>query len=175
LLFIIQRYKFLKENKIFFKKLDKQNIINYVYKKIMSKVKNGDTVSVHYTGKLDDGTVFDSSLNEGREPLTAKLGQNQLIKGFENALIDMSVGEKKTIKIESYNAYGPVVKEMVVEVPKSNLPEGVTVGQMLQAHTPQGPVNVKVVELTEDLAVLDGNHPLAGKDLTFDLEVLEIM
>ncbi len=141
----------------------------------MSKVKNGDTVSVHYTGKLDDGTVFDSSLNEGREPLTAKLGQNQLIKGFENALIDMSVGEKKTIKIESYNAYGPVVKEMVVEVPKSNLPEGVTVGQMLQAHTPQGPVNVKVVELTEDLAVLDGNHPLAGKDLTFDLEVLEIM
>lgn len=141
----------------------------------MSKVKNGDTVSVHYTGKLDDGTVFDSSLNQGRQPLTATLGQNQLIKGFENALIDMEVGEKKTIKIESHNAYGPVVQEMVVEVPKSNLPEGVVVGQMLQAHTPQGPVNVKVIELNEDSATLDGNHPLAGKDLTFDLELLEIM
>lgn len=140
----------------------------------MSKVKNGDTVSVNYTGKLDDGTIFDSSLNEGRTPLTATLGQNQLIKGFENALIDMEIGEKKTIKIESHNAYGPVVKEMIVEIPKGNLPEGVMVGQMLQAHTPQGPINVKVIELTENSATLDGNHPLAGKDLTFDLEVLEI-
>lgn len=141
----------------------------------MSKVKNGDTVSVHYTGKLEDGTVFDSSLNEGRTPLTATLGQNQLIRGFENALIDMEVGEKKTIKIDSFNAYGPVVKEMIVEIPKTNLPPEVEVGQMLQAHTPQGPVNVKVVDLTEDSATLDGNHPLAGKDLIFDLEVLEIM
>lgn len=140
----------------------------------MSKVKNGDTVSVNYTGKLEDGTIFDSSLNEGRTPLIATLGQNQLIKGFENALIDMSIGEKKTIKIEPQNAYGSIVKEMIVEVPKANLPEGVEVGQMLQAMTQQGPVNVKVIELKEDTAVLDGNHPLAGKELIFELELLEI-
>jgi FKBP-type peptidyl-prolyl cis-trans isomerase SlpA len=140
----------------------------------MSKVKNGDTVSVHYTGKLEDGTIFDSSVNNNRPPLTATLGQGQLIKGFEEGLIDMTVGEKKTIKIESVNAYGSVREEMVIEVPKANLPEGVEEGQMLQAMTQQGPVNVKVVELKEDSAILDGNHPLAGKDLIFDLELVQI-
>jgi FKBP-type peptidyl-prolyl cis-trans isomerase SlpA len=140
----------------------------------MSKVKNGDTVSVHYTGKLDDGTVFDSSLVEGRDPLTATLGKGQLIVGFENALIDMSIGEKKTIKIESHNAYGSVKQEMIAEVPKTNLPSDVTVGQQLQAMTQQGPVIVTVLEIKEDSVILDGNHPLAGKNLTFELELLSI-
>jgi len=140
----------------------------------MSKVKNGDTISVHYTGKLDDGTVFDSSLVECRDPLTATLGQGQLIVGFENALIDMEVGEKKTIKIESHNAYGSVREEMIAEIPKTNLPAEVEVGQQLQASTQQGPVIVKVLEIKEDTVVLDGNHPLAGKDLTFELELVSI-
>jgi FKBP-type peptidyl-prolyl cis-trans isomerase 2 len=141
----------------------------------MSKVKNGDTISVHYTGKLDDGTVFDSSLVEGRDPLKATLGQGQLIPGFENALIDMEVGQKKVVKIESQNAYGSIREEMIAEVPKTNLPENLVVGQQLQAMTQQGPVIVSVVEVKETSAVLDGNHPLAGKDLTFELELVEII
>jgi len=138
----------------------------------MSKVKNGDTVSVHYTGKLEDGTIFDSSLAENRSPLVAKLGQKQLIPGFENGLIDMSVGDKKTITIEPNDAYGPYIKEMVAEVPKTNLPAEIEVGQMLQAQTERGPINVRVVEIKEEVAVLDANHPLAGKTLTFDLELV---
>lgn len=140
----------------------------------MSKVKNGDTVSVHYTGKLDDGTIFDTSLSEGREPLKATLGQGQLIVGFETALIDMEVGQKKTVKIESNNAYGSIKEEMIGEVPKANVPSDLVVGQQLQAMTQNGPVIVKVVEVKEDSVVLDGNHPLAGKDLTFDLELVSI-
>lgn len=143
-------------------------------KKIMSKVKIGDTVSVNYTGKLDDGTIFDSSLTEGRSPLTATVGQKQLIPGFENALIDMLVGDKKTISIDPTEAYGPVIKEMIAEVPKTNLPSEIQIGQMLQAQTAQGPINVRVVEIKEDVAVLDANHPLAGKTLIFDLELVSI-
>lgn len=140
----------------------------------MKKIKNGDSVTVNYTGKLEDGTIFDSSLNEGREPLNATLGQGQLIKGFENGLIDMQIGEKKTIEISPEDAYGPSIKEMIAEVPKTNIPFEVEVGQMLQANSPQGPINVKVIELKEDSIVLDGNHPLAGKKLIFDLEVVNI-
>lgn len=140
----------------------------------MSKVKNGDSVSVHYTGKLEDGTVFDSSILQNREPIKASVGNKQLISGFENALIGMSVGEKKTVSIEPENAYGSVIDGMIGEVPKSNLPSDVEVGQMLQAQTPQGPLNVKVIEIKEDTVVLDGNHPLAGKKLIFDLELVSI-
>jgi FKBP-type peptidyl-prolyl cis-trans isomerase SlpA len=140
----------------------------------MEKVTSNSTVSVHYTGRLEDGTVFDSSLVEGREPLTATLGQGNLISGFENGLVDMIVGEKKTIEIEPENAYGQVNPQMVNEVAKSQVPEGVSVGDMLQAMSPSGPINVKVLEVNEDVVVLDANHPLAGQKLIFDLEVITI-
>jgi FKBP-type peptidyl-prolyl cis-trans isomerase SlpA len=140
----------------------------------MTKIKNGDNVSVHYTGKLEDGSVFDTSLSEGREPLTVTLGQGQLIPGFENGLIDMTVGEMKTIEIEPENAYGDIKPQMVSEVPLSQVPEGVKAGDMLQGQNQFGPVNVVVTEVKESTAVLDMNHPLAGKKLIFDLEVVSV-
>jgi FKBP-type peptidyl-prolyl cis-trans isomerase SlpA len=140
----------------------------------MEKVTSNSTVSVHYTGRLEDGTVFDSSLVEGREPLTATLGQGNLISGFEDGLVDMVVGEKKTVEIEPENAYGQINPQMVNEVAKSQVPEGVSVGDMLQAMSPAGPINVKVLEVNEDVVVLDANHPLAGQKLIFDLEVITI-
>ena len=140
----------------------------------MKKVQNGDTVVVNYTGRLEDGTVFDSSLTEGREPLKAQLGQGLLIKGFEDGLLEMNEGDKKTIEIEPTNAYGDINPEMIVEVPKEQIPEGVSVGDMLQAQGPMGPVNVRVAEIKEDVVIIDANHPLAGKKLIFDLEVMSI-
>ena len=140
----------------------------------MEKVMNESTVTVHYTGRLEDGTVFDSSLVEGRDPLTATLGQGNLIPGFESGLVDMTVGEKKTIEIEPENAYGQINPQMVNEVAKGQVPEGVSVGDMLQAMSPAGPINVKVLEINEDVVVLDANHPLAGQKLIFDLEVVSI-
>ena len=140
----------------------------------MRKIQTGDTVKVHYTGKLEDGSIFDSSLTEGREPIEVTLGQGQLIPGFEAGLIDMSEGEKKTVEIESADAYGEPRAEMINEVPKANVPEGVQAGEMLQGMGPQGPVNVKVVSVTEDTVTLDANHPLSGKKLIFDLEIVSI-
>jgi FKBP-type peptidyl-prolyl cis-trans isomerase SlpA len=140
----------------------------------MTKIKNGDNVSVHYTGKLEDGSVFDTSLAEGREPLTVTLGQGQLIPGFENGLIDMTAGEMKTIEIEPENAYGDIKPQMMSEVPLSQVPEGVKAGDMLQGQNQFGPVNVVVTEVKESTAVLDMNHPLAGKKLIFDLEVVSV-
>ena len=140
----------------------------------MRKIQSGDNVKVHYTGKLEDGSIFDTSLTEGREPLETTLGQGQLIKGFESGLIDMSEGEKKTIEIESADAYGEYNPEMINEIPKTQVPEGVKEGEMLQGMGPMGPVNVKVVEVKEETVVLDANHPLAGKKLIFELEVVEI-
>jgi FKBP-type peptidyl-prolyl cis-trans isomerase 2 len=140
----------------------------------MGKITSNSTVTVNYTGKLEDGSIFDSSLNEGREPLTATLGQGQLIKGFEDGLIDMEVGDKKTVEIESDMAYGQHNEAMIQEVPKEQVPEGVMVGHMLQANTPMGPINFRVLEVNEETVKLDGNHPLAGKKLIFDLEVLEV-
>jgi FKBP-type peptidyl-prolyl cis-trans isomerase 2 len=138
----------------------------------MEKVKNGDTLKVHYTGRLEDGKVFDSSLTEGREPLEVTLGQGMLIPGFESGLIGMSLGEKKTIEIEPDQAYGERRNDMTNEIPKSYVPEGVKVDDMLTGQSPQGPVNVRVAEVKEDTVVLDANHPLAGKKLIFDLEVV---
>jgi FKBP-type peptidyl-prolyl cis-trans isomerase 2 len=140
----------------------------------MGKITNNSTVTVNYTGKLEDGSVFDSSLNEGRTPLTATLGQGQLIKGFEEGLIDMEVGDKKTVEIDVDMAYGQYNEAMVQDVPKEQVPEGVVVGGMLQANTPMGPINFRVLEVNETNVKLDGNHPLAGKKLIFDLEVLEV-
>ena len=140
----------------------------------MRKVQIGDTITVNYTGRLEDGTIFDSSLNEGREPLTSTLGQGQLIAGFENGLIDMTIGESKTIEIEPENAYGEYIPEMMTVVGFNQVPEGVKVGETLQGNTPNGPINVLVKEITDEGVVLDANHPLAGKKLIFDLEVVGI-
>ena len=140
----------------------------------MKKITNSDTVVVHYTGKLEDGTIFDSSLTEGREPLNVTLGQGQLIKGFENGLVDMTEGEKKTIEIEPSDAYGEINEMLVTEVNKTQVPEGIEVGQMLQGMGPMGPINVTVVEVSESTVKVDANHPLAGKKLIFDLEVVSV-
>jgi FKBP-type peptidyl-prolyl cis-trans isomerase SlpA len=140
----------------------------------MRKIQSGDNVKVHYTGKLEDGSIFDTSLAEGREPLETTLGQGQLIKGFEAGLMDMSEGEKKTIEIESADAYGEHNPEMINEIPRAQVPEGVKEGEMLQGMGPMGRVNVKVVEVKDETVVLDANHPLAGKKLIFDLEVVSI-
>ena len=140
----------------------------------MSKVNVNSTVTVHYTGKFEDGNVFDSSLVEGREPLKATLGQGQLIPGFENGLMDMEVGDKKTVVVESTQAYGQVIPELIQEVPLSQLPENVQSGNFLQTMTPNGPQVLKVLEVKEQTALLDANHPLAGKNLIFELELLEV-
>lgn len=140
----------------------------------MKKIQNGNTVTVHYTGKFDDGTIFDSSMTDGREPIKTKLGEGKLIKGFENGLLEMTVGDKKTIEIEPVDAYGEHLDFMVQEVPKTQMPGEVEVGMHLEAHTEMGPIQLLVKEIKDETVVLDGNHPLAGKKLIFDLEVLEV-
>ena len=141
----------------------------------MSQVKKDDTVRVHYTGKLTDGQIFDSSLE--REPIEFTMGQGQLIPGFEKGLLDMKVNEKKTINIPAEEAYGEPRQELIQEVEKSQLPEEIKPepGMGLVSKSPDGrEMNLVVTEVKEDTIVVDGNHPLAGKDLVFDLEVVEI-
>jgi FKBP-type peptidyl-prolyl cis-trans isomerase 2 len=138
----------------------------------MSKIKTGDNVQVNYTGKLEDGSIFDTSI--GRQPLDVKIGEGQLIKGFENALINMSIGEIKTIMLEPSDAYGKLNPEMIAEVEKSQISDNVSVGDVLQGHGPMGPINVKVVEIKESTIVVDANHPLSGKKLIFDLEIVSV-
>jgi FKBP-type peptidyl-prolyl cis-trans isomerase 2 len=140
----------------------------------MKQIQLGDTVTVNYTGRLEDGSIFDSSLNEGREPLKSTLGQGQLIHGFENGLLNMAIGEKKTIEIEPENAYGEYNPDMTTIVGRNQVPETIQVGETLQGNTPNGPIIVKVLEVTQDSVTLDANHPLAGKKLIFDLEVVDI-
>ena len=142
---------------------------------MMSQVKQNDTVRVHYTGKLTDGQIFDSSLE--REPIEFTMGQGQLIPGFEKGLLDMKVNEKKTIEIPADEAYGQPRQELIQEVEKSQLPEEIKPepGMGLVSKSPDGrEMNLVVREVKEDTIVVDGNHPLAGKDLIFDLEVVEI-
>jgi FKBP-type peptidyl-prolyl cis-trans isomerase SlpA len=141
----------------------------------MIQVKENNTVKVNYTGKLADGQVFDSS--EGKEPIEFTLGQGQLIPGFEKGLIDMKLNEKKTITIAKEEAYGEVNNDLIQEVKKTELPQDMTpeVGMGLVSKSPDGQeMNLMVVEVREESIVIDGNHPLAGKELIFDLEVLEI-
>ena len=142
----------------------------------MSQVKANDTVKVHYTGKLTDGQVFDSSVDRG-EPIEFTLGQGQLIPGFEKGLINMTVNEKKTINIPKEEAYGEPRQDLIQEVAKSQLPEEIKpeVGMGLVSKSPDGrEMNLIVRDVKEETIVVDGNHPLAGKDLVFDLEVVEI-
>ncbi|KAA2216979.1 MULTISPECIES: FKBP-type peptidyl-prolyl cis-trans isomerase [Maribacter] len=141
----------------------------------MSKVKEGDLVRVHYTGKLENGQVFDSSVN--REPLEVKLGQGSLIPGFEKGLLNMEPMEKKTIVIPKEEAYGEKKRELFQSVPKANLPEGMKpeVNMGLVATNADGTERqLRVAEVNENDIIVDGNHPLAGEDLTFELELVEI-
>jgi FKBP-type peptidyl-prolyl cis-trans isomerase 2 len=140
----------------------------------MTQITNGSSVSVNYTGRLEDGTIFDTSLHEGRTPLTATLGQGQLIPGFENGLMGMAVGEKRTIEINPSDAYGEVNEGMIQEVPLNQVPEGAKAGDTLQGQNEHGQFQVSVKEVKENSVVLDMNHPLAGKKLIFDLEVVSI-
>jgi len=141
----------------------------------MSKAKQGDTVKVHYTGTLKDGTVFDSSA--GRSPLEFTLGEKRVIPGFERAVNDMSVGDKKTETIPADEAYGPRREELLIEIERAQLPENINpeVGLQLQMTTTDGQqVPVTITEVKEDAVRLDANHPLAGEDLIFELELVEI-
>lgn len=140
----------------------------------MKKVTNDSTVTVNYTGRLEDGTVFDSSMVEGREPIKVQLGEGQLIKGFENGLVDMGIGETKTVEIPAGEAYGEYLEYLIQEVEKTQMPGDVEVGTPLMADTQMGTVQFIVKEVNENTVLLDANHPLAGKNLIFDLEVVEI-
>ena len=141
----------------------------------MAQAKPGDTVKVHYTGRLDDDTIFDTSAN--REPLQFTIGEGQIIPDFEQAIIGMNPGDSKTIQIQSDNAYGPHREEMVMVVDRKEFPEGLEpkVDQRLQVRQSDGQeYAVTVTAVSESQVTLDGNHPLAGKDLTFDIQLAEI-
>lgn len=141
----------------------------------MSQAKNGDQVAVHYTGKLSDGTIFDSS--SGREPLSFTLGSGQVIPGFEEAALGMQAGESKTVTIPEEKAYGSYDAEKVINFPADRIPQDVQpeVGMQLQLQGQDGqPIIVRVTEITEEHVKLDANPPLAGKDLTFDIELVTI-
>jgi len=135
-------------------------------------IKKGSKVKVHYTGKLENGKVFDTSVE--KDPLEVVVGQSGLIKGFEEGLMGMKEGEKKTIEITPEDAYGQLIEGRTQEVEKSILPEEIQVGMALQANGEVGTMVVTVKEIKEETVVLDANHPLAGKDLIFELEVLEV-
>ena len=141
----------------------------------MSHVQNGDKVNVHYHGRLNDGSTFDSS--EGREPLTFTAGAGQVIKGFDDAVMGMIAGDKKTVTIPVDQAYGHRNEEMVMDYPTTDFPADMTpeVGMDLQMGDDQGNVfPVVIVAVNEGMVTLDANHPLAGHDLTFDLELVSI-
>lgn len=141
----------------------------------MTEVKSGDTVQIHYTGTLKDGTTFDSS--QGRDPLEFVVGSGQIIPGLDSALPGMSEGDKKVVQVPSDEAYGPVNPEMRQAVPREGIPADIPLdpGTQLQMQTPEGQaLPVTVVEVDETTVTLDANHPLAGKDLQFDIELVKI-
>jgi FKBP-type peptidyl-prolyl cis-trans isomerase 2 len=147
----------------------------YLKKNNMQQVKNGDTIQVHYHGKLTSGETFDSS--EGKAPLEFEVGSGMVIPGFDNGVLEMTVGQKKTIHIPFMEAYGPKQPEMIVEFPKTQFPADLNpeIGMALTMNNGQGQqFQVTVVEVKEEVVVLDANHSLAGQDLTFDLELVGI-
>jgi len=142
----------------------------------MAQVTSGDTVRVHYTGTLTDGSTFDTS--EGREPLEFTAGGGQVIPGFDQAIAGMEPGDTKTVEIPADEAYGPQREEMMLRVTPDQFPEDMDpqVGQELQLSQPDGQsVVVRVVDIAEDSVTLDANHPLAGEDLTFEITLVEIV
>lgn len=141
----------------------------------MTQAQAGQQVRVHYTGKLDDGTIFDSSA--GSDPLTFTLGGGEVIPGFDKGVMGLTVNESRTVKIPAAEAYGAHQPGMVVELPKTEIPAHLKLkpGQRLQIKTPNGVLAVTVTAETDTTITMDGNHPLAGKDLTFDLQLVEIL
>lgn len=141
----------------------------------MAQAKRGNAVKVHYVGKFEDGTVFDTSRE--REPLPFTIGEGEVIPGFEEAVVGMNPGELKKVVIPAENAYGPRHEEMVLVVDRQNLPEGVDpqVGQQYQIPQSDGQsIVVTVTDASDSSVTLDGNHPLAGRALTFEIELLEV-
>ncbi|SMX44636.1 FKBP-type peptidyl-prolyl cis-trans isomerase [Actibacterium lipolyticum] len=142
----------------------------------MTQVKSGDTVRIHYTGTLADGTTFDSSA--GRDPLEFTVGSGQIIPGLDKAIPGMTAGEKKTVEIPCGEAYGDHNPDAKQAIPRAQVPADLPldIGTQLQMQSPDGQVMpVTVAEVTEEHVVLDANHPLAGKDLTFAFELVEIV
>lgn len=142
----------------------------------MAEAKQGDTVRIHYTGKLDDGTVFDSS--EGREPLEFTIGGEEVIPGFENAVMGMNPGEKRTTTIKPEEGYGEFQEDMVFQVDRDRLPSDMPpeIGAELRVRTPDdNMIPVIIVDVQDDKVTIDANHPLAGRDLVFDIELVEIV
>ena len=142
----------------------------------MKKVEDGSTIKIHYTGRLDDCTVFDSSRE--REPLEFTVGSGGIIKGFEDGAMGMAVGDIKTIRIASHEAYGPYRDDLVMSIDKTQLPPDMEPeeGLVLCLRHPNGStIDAVISGVTADSVTLNGNHPLAGKDLTFDLELVEIV
>lgn len=142
----------------------------------MGEAKTGDTVRIHYTGTLSDGSTFDSS--EGRDPLEFKLGTGQVIPGFDKAVTGMTVGDEQTVEIPADDAYGAHDPNGLQGFPRDQVPADIPldIGTRLQLAGPQGqPIMVTVAEVTETEVILDANHPLAGKDLTFKIELVEIV
>lgn len=141
----------------------------------MSQAKQGDTVKVHYTGKLDSGEVFDTTSNG--DPIEFTLGEGRIIPGFENAVAGMAEGENKTVTVEPEEAYGPRQEDRMLEIPRNEMPEHIQpeVGQSLQIRHQNGESFVVAVsEVKEDTVTLDANHPLAGQSLTFEIELVEV-
>ncbi|NNE78980.1 MAG: peptidylprolyl isomerase [Silicimonas sp.] len=142
----------------------------------MTDAKTGDTVRIHYTGTLDDGTTFDSSA--GRDPLEFTLGSGQVIPGFDKAVSGMAVGASQTVEIEADDAYGQHDPNGLQSFPRDKVPDDVPLdlGTRLQLSGPTGqPIMVTVAEVSDETVVLDANHPLAGKNLTFQIELVEIV
>ena len=141
----------------------------------MATAEQGDTVRIHYTGRLEDGTVFDTS--ENRDPLSFTLGEEKVIPGFAEAVEGMEEGESKTAEVPAEQAYGPHREDLLLWVQRAQLPEDMSpeVGQQLQMQTQDGRTfQASVAQVGEDRVQVDANHPLAGKDLTFDIELVEI-
>jgi len=137
-------------------------------------VQEGQTVKVQYKGTLNDGSVFDSS--DENKPLSFQLGQGQVIAGFEKAVSELEVGETKTVQVAADDAYGQVRDDMIGTIPNEQFPDNIEPqeGMMLQMQTPRGAIPIKVVEVTDEGVKIDGNHPLAGEDLTFELTLVEV-
>ncbi len=141
----------------------------------MTIAQNGNTVKVHYTGTLSGGEVFDSSV--GKDPLTFKVGGGQVISGFDDAVAGMAIGEKKTVHIPCADAYGEHDEDLVFEISRTELPDDLNpqIGDMLQMQNGSGQViGVEVSDINDEFICLDANHPLAGEDLTFEIELVEI-
>ena len=142
----------------------------------MAQAENGNTVKVHYTGKLDDGTEFDSSV--GRDPLKFTIGSGQIIPGFEEAVVGMNLGDEKSVTIPADQAYGPHHEELVMVIERNLIPPNIepVPGQQLQIHQQDGrAIEVVVTEVSDAEVTLDANHPLAGEDLIFEIELVEIV